>query len=620
MGEIITNQLNYQIDREIFFQTFEVIKIAHKKGDFCNPILDQAVKHVKASAALYDSKYFYIMKGAGDDLRGQLLDLLDDLSDNVADSLRLVCAMDLKDDVILNLLINYLHTPLDKDYKISNLTGRCYLFHPLWNEQNAGNGTIPSLDVRITDGYLCVSVKTFSKREYYEDYTGVKQKEKKKALKQVRYQYQDGTMTRDPKGEYILRHDIDILREKKSEVKFAGLAKQYYKGTKIQVIYDLVSNFNLIYSRIAHIEFDYCPEMRCIAIDRTYKKAAVEHYNQILNNTPVVIVDKIKSEGSKEMVKEIVKLLQNEMDKKWCWDSSLTSTQYLPRISVAEKEEVTVGYYNICLIHEKEFYERSMDHESNDPHKIYSDCSVQHFVYEKYYSKDKILKERAFRNIVSALFYNLFIKEELRKGKIELFDWTSLHLSEDTVFVIELNDKYYGMVIAEDGSFKLMGERMLCDTYKDQMLQLRLFLDLNDKIGKNPECIIIRGKQINVIYPTDLMLLPDLELLKTELEKEKPSVKNKENRVRILNSITDLKTFEFNDEFYYLSGAIGDGMQSSLTKGCVPRKVVPAAGSELFIADYLPTLEVTFVRNKQMTVLPFPVKYLREFALMDEAN
>jgi hypothetical protein len=62
---------------------------------------------------------------------------------------------------------------------------------------------------------------------------------------------------------------------------------------------------------------------------------------------------------------------------------------------------------------------------------------------------------------------------------------------------------------------------------------------------------------------------------------------------------------------------VGDrkkNVQYSFQRACHLRKVVPVNGSQLIFHDILPTLNVDFVRTGQSTVLPFPFKYIREYA------
>ena len=64
----------------------------------------------------------------------------------------------------------------------------------------------------------------------------------------------------------------------------------------------------------------------------------------------------------------------------------------------------------------------------------------------------------------------------------------------------------------------------------------------------------------------------------------------------------------------YSSGQIGSGMNTSISKATHIRRIVPYKNSTFFFQNYLETMNVTFIRNGQLTVLPFPFKYLREYS------
>ena len=54
-------------------------------------------------------------------------------------------------------------------------------------------------------------------------------------------------------------------------------------------------------------------------------------------------------------------------------------------------------------------------------------------------------------------------------------------------------------------------------------------------------------------------------------------------------------------------------MNTTIAKAAHVRKILPYKGTSLFFQDYLETMNVTFIRNGQITVMPFPFKYLREY-------
>jgi len=89
--------------------------------------------------------------------------------------------------------------------------------------------------------------------------------------------------------------------------------------------------------------------------------------------------------------------------------------------------------------------------------------------------------------------------------------------------------------------------------------------------------------------------------------------RGKNKRSELLSSITDIKLFDQGKNKYYFVGIIGEGMRTSVSDAVNIRKIEGYRSSNLRFDDLLPLMNVTFVRNGQLTVLPFPFKYLREF-------
>lgn len=73
----------------------------------------------------------------------------------------------------------------------------------------------------------------------------------------------------------------------------------------------------------------------------------------------------------------------------------------------------------------------------------------------------------------------------------------------------------------------------------------------------------------------------------------------------------------FNDSYgsaYYFVGERRADIQSSFKNACHLRKVVAVEGSKLILDEILQTMNVDFVKTGQSTVIPFPFKYIREYA------
>lgn len=63
----------------------------------------------------------------------------------------------------------------------------------------------------------------------------------------------------------------------------------------------------------------------------------------------------------------------------------------------------------------------------------------------------------------------------------------------------------------------------------------------------------------------------------------------------------------------YFVGTIGEGMRQNIQRAAVVRKVVGYNDAEEKFSQMLPMMNVDFVHNGQLTILPFPFKYLREY-------
>lgn len=91
--------------------------------------------------------------------------------------------------------------------------------------------------------------------------------------------------------------------------------------------------------------------------------------------------------------------------------------------------------------------------------------------------------------------------------------------------------------------------------------------------------------------------------------------KTVENLQALFDSSLDVKYIGISDTLaYYCVGEKIPSIQYSFKNACHLRKIVAVNGSKLVFDQLLPSLNVDFVRTGQSTVVPFPFKYLREFA------
>jgi len=89
-------------------------------------------------------------------------------------------------------------------------------------------------------------------------------------------------------------------------------------------------------------------------------------------------------------------------------------------------------------------------------------------------------------------------------------------------------------------------------------------------------------------------------------------IRSKEGRDVYLSGVTDINFYQDQDNFSYNVGIIGNGMNSSLSKASLIYNVETIQGENI-VKSILKTMSVIFVKYNEFTVLPYPVKYLREY-------
>lgn len=101
-----------------------------------------------------------------------------------------------------------------------------------------------------------------------------------------------------------------------------------------------------------------------------------------------------------------------------------------------------------------------------------------------------------------------------------------------------------------------------------------------------------------------------------------PTFKYKDNKAKYFGGFLGIKYYVQGGDLRYFVGYKDAGqIKTALTRSCVIRKVEPVSGclAQEFIDMFLNFLAVDFIRESQYTVVPFPLKYLREYKSMEPA-
>lgn len=265
----------------------------------------------------------------------------------------------------------------------------------------------------------------------------------------------------------------------------------------------------------------------------------------------------------------------------------------------ADKESI-----NIVVIHNKDFYVESEDVYSKKHAGIVQHVTMEDFLDSAKYAIKTVINES-------------LIKKDLNEGIISLFPWKDFGFNGDISFGIRIADenkidRYFFMKISSDGSFVFKEQEL-------NLFEMTEYYDLVDIYETDNSINSIKGiikdeyGNINIIRDTGLFTLPEIDMISDELKKGNNKLRGKESRDMLLSGVLDLKMFKKDGKLYYFSGIVGNGMRAKVENSSNIRILETYKDSEIIIDELLPLMDTSIIRNGQLTVLPFPFKYLREY-------
>lgn len=333
------------------------------------------------------------------------------------------------------------------------------------------------------------------------------------------------------------------------------------------------------------------------------KTKHIERIKKLLENKIINIVDKIQDASSKY----------------FCEQLKTTYEKMLKNTNLKITTKIENNALNICIIHNKEYYEINKDEK--DIYENSGKSIVQNITIEDFTNNKGEVSEAACLVVLN----ELFVKEDIIKNhKITLTDWSVYNFDKDLVFCWHEKDDdnknhYYFMDIKPNGEFEI-GEKTKDLFNQEQFEKIEEIFELNNmkaerhnKYNEKYKGLVLNDKdEINIIQDTSLFMMPDYSLIGQDLKTGKIS-RSKESLIKYFGGCLDIYYKNTGVSILYSSGQIGSGMNTSIAKAAHVRKIVPYKGSNLFFQDYLETMNVTFIRNGQLTVMPFPFKYLREY-------
>ncbi len=590
---IKTNQLEIDMDQNALDKKFDVFKVETTQEYFKYGalILDTPLLCNQVRSVYFDSgRCFYVLMEKNTANIFLLKDILlkTDDGDNITIGAMDIQAADKR--VLVSLLLNGLGSYDCRLLRFNNLTGHLYCFHPKWIKKSSRENEskilkIPCLKFAVTrDMRLTITVHTFTSELL----------KKQMIFDQRKFeQYPKYTLSAKNTLRRKLNTDTDacfILRQTqndRTEIPFMDIRNlEKFESSKMGMAANILARFNDRYKGICRLEFQSINEYTAADSPKSLVKENRRTIQKLLTENKIKIVDCVSSDDSFTFCNEIKEILKEK---------------YGMKATVGKR---TAGdCLNLCVIHNRAYY-----NGSHDPHdKVYDGTAVQHITLENF-------KDNADAAITTVI-HELLIKRDIVHKRISLFDWSSTGINTEISFGMQaaiLGEKrYFFMKIKPDGSFDFEEHKFDLFTLNDYTDCVNIFTDTNDVAG----IIRYENGDINIIRKTSWFTIPEMEEIHKKLTLGDTCLRGKEKRRALLSSITDIKLFEQGRRKYYFAGIIGEGMRAVVNSSANIRMIEPYKNAPVKFDDLLPLMNVTFVRNGQLTVLPFPFKYLREYIL-----
>ena len=590
---IKTNKIVFKLDKAKFSKEYDLFAVKTSKKHFNSGayILDSPVINNNImSIYYYSGKCIYVLMKKSNDSKQNLRSALveTDEAENITVS-KIECQA-LEEYIILQLLFNAIGSYESEFLRSSNLTGRLYCYNPSWivhgmTGENKNIKQIICLELKITSDYvLRFDVRTF---------TSVKYKSKISFSKKKFEEYPQYVIGKT--GQYTISRKLPsdsecnsfILRQinnKKSSRPFFDIYN--YDKSKLSIITNAVEAFNQKYQGLATIDFETISEYKSFDYMSETAKEEQQRLKTQISKYQIKIIDGIEDSYSAAFCESLKCIFKDKFG-----------------LDISVGKRLSKKHLNIRLIHNAEYYEGDWD-----PYRQHvPGYTIQHITLEDFAGK----ADQLAASIVS----ELIIKNDLKQSIISVFDWKKLGLTKKVSFgvstCIDECERFFFMDIFPDGIFEI-------NEQTNNLFELSEYNDCIDlfeeaeKNDKTVEGVIKYEKSISYIYDTGYVTLPELFKIDKELKSKNTKLRSKDMKNELFSSVLDIKTMSKDGKQYYFVGTIGNGLKWSINNSSHIRCVENYNGN-IDVNIIAPLINTTIVHNGQLTVIPFPFKYLREY-------
>lgn len=499
-----------------------------------------------------------------------------------------------KDERTLFSLFMYGVKRIDIDgFAYNNINGSLFQTFKAWIHKNKLQALQYSVKKSAVDEhklYIEISAKSMATLRMFSD------KEKADLYKKAQYKFEDNEFHRV----YDCKPSNFVLRKApgadNAKVAYLDLKKEeHYNRCKVRNFNVLIERMNKRFKGLLEVSPASMTIVKDIPTDKDLLKTFTDELTTKVHDYEYNVVDYDGDDETSETVKMVVDKLKS-----------------LFGIDASTEPKVLPGKFNIRVIHNQEYYE-----EGKDPHDdTFPGMTIQHMTVEDFGHGDDNIQDTALFNVI---IKELFVKHCNLAHEDILGKWGEKGYTENYIFITrrKINGSYY--------CFKHVMEttgKMDSDLIRDD----DPLFDVCGKIWPNPdwnydvEQAIVKGKSICTITNTKMLPIPDKEIMDESMNylgrgrgsgRAGKGPRGRETVEKTLYSTLDIKRLDYNGKVLYLCGYSSANIINQ-EKGPNIRLVECIEG-ENFFDEILQEMEVPFVRYGQITVLPYPFKYISEF-------
>ena len=605
----LTNRIELQFDKNKIDRDFSIFAITTdekfiKKGA---GLLDDPNGELKALSLAFDyGRLAWIMFRKKDGITSSdILRFIEKDEENKGHFvIQQKSAWDLnKDYLLLRLFLYSLNLEKKEKYAFNNLTGKLFISNSDWVK----SGTINALQIDVDWLMnLSISFTTFSKLSKLKQY-------KAEVAGMPRYTWSG--------NEFMLKRTFDntlddesvfihtsISKKTKPHMDFYNYFEDKRDNTKVYYAYLVLNALKERYSEY----FINQPHFASLNLvnqvdsldDKKYMDNVISHFvgDEALSIRLINLCEDEYNDVLETMKSELYKILKD-------------SDGVVAEMMICQRFIFAPNTCYIVLHHNADYYKKE---KIDDPYaKLKRDViPIQSITVED--SKEAIEKGSLKESENIQAFYKTILKELvikndiINKKEITLDRWGKRLYKKNWVFGIEQDDIRYMMIVFPDGGFRMFKDKGFgllpfnCE-YEEVNKTATILRDSKDK---TKSAVVDQDGNALLLYKSGMVVMPKEGIIGLDHSKHNRSIIDE-----YFTGGYDTSIYQRGLSYYYSSG-IPHGSNASMPNGTNIYNVKVVEGVNI-IETLLTTFNVPFVRLDGFTVLPFPFKYVREFADME---